>query len=60
MSPEKNLCSCGREECLRDSRVDDLAAAAEPTPITGLTNYTDMLPPFYLQHMTGKEAQEKG
>lgn len=60
MSLEKNLCSSGREESLRDSRADGLAAAAQPTPITELTNYTDMLSPLYLQHMTGKKAQEKG
>jgi len=50
----------GREESLRDSRADGLAATAQPTPITGLTNYTVMLPPLCLQHMTGKKAQEKG
>lgn len=49
----------GREESLHDSRADGLAAAAQPTPITGLTNYTDMLPSLYLQHMTGKKAQKK-
>ena len=41
----------GREESLHDSRVDGLAAAAQLAPITGLTNYTDMLLPLYLQHV---------
>lgn len=50
----------GKEESVCGSKANGLAAEAQPTPITGLTNYTDMLLPLYLQHMTGKKAQERG
>lgn len=60
MSLEKNLCFSGKGGIsLRDSRADGLAAAAQPTPITGLTKLQRNAPSFVFTAHDWKEGSAK-